>query len=254
MRRFLYWIPGGKPNDTSPERVRALGIGHAHDDGDRVRSASVSRGPDGGPGVVVGFNIPAADEDAVRYVPDRQAWVKVLGSDCMVGRYTDGEAMRPVDLLKTNTLDGHMVTLADGKQWLVPVARRVATEDGGVSGCVLPVSAGLDPESGTWRPDRIARKYQELWGVAMEWLDVIDAQQEAVDEAGGAAFLFHQIMHGACVALGCNYRLGDTEADLLGLMDMEAAKAVMGALVDLPTFDRWAKKKIMENSPAAAVG
>lgn len=242
MSCFLYFLHAG--GGVGLADFEAAGIGYAWPD-QRTKRETL-KGPGGtAQGVVVAdARLPA---DRVGFWPDRQTWSKVPGSTAWCGYYTD-EPPTPEELLRAEPLPGHRVELADGRPWLVPVARGVA-EDGWYH--TLPRQSVLD-ESGQWTRGDVVAKYGRLWETACQWWDALNAA--TVESAGDAArlvFDFAGIHDAAVVALSANYRLGRIEAALLGIFDDRCVRRVLDALVDWPTLEEFAKKKIEADRQAA---
>ena len=243
MGCFLYFIPGAGAGVGLTDFERA-GIGSAWP-AERTKRETL-QGPIGqGQGVVVADS--RLGESRVGVFPDRQTWHKVPGSTAWCGYYSE-DPPTPDDLLRADPLPGHRVTLADGRPWLVPVARGVA-EDGWYH--TLPRLSTLD-ESGDWTPGDVVPRYRELWETACKWWDAInEAQVEPTAEGARLTLDFAGIHDAAVVALAANYRVGRTEAAVLGLFDDRCVRDVLDALIDGPTLIEFAKKKIEADRQAA---
>ena len=133
MASFLYWWPG---RDVMVSRSHAGEAGLAYAFDQEIACTLGYSGPDGGKGAVFA---QGADP---RIDLDNQTWRKIPKSpvDAWVGH--DNRAKPgPDDLLRAQQIDGHLVKLLDGSQWLIPVAR--------------PPAGGGDPEAavlrGRWR-------------------------------------------------------------------------------------------------------
>jgi len=227
---FLYFLPGSKQK-PGPAALEAAGLAHAFDGAPEF--CGVTGGPGGTAGVILGA------EGLPRYYPDRQAWQAMTGSEAgvWIGRPHD-TAIGPNDLARRTMLDGHTVTLADGNQWLAPIARACwpPSEDPYVYRVALPTVSTLD-EAGRWIAGDVVGRYRALWDLAVAWHDHYFAtDDEEADEADPftGPDAFHNAHQAALDALAHNYRLGPDEADLLGLLTQENIVAVLHALIDLP--------------------
>lgn len=262
MASFLYYVPGGKRGirvADVPELAYAFEVGLLSHD-------IVADGLDGGAGVIIaerGF--PA---ERLGYYPDRQTWRRVPGTRYHVG--VDRERMpRPEELARQRPVNGHLVRLADGREWLVPMAiQHVVTEQDEYVGrsSALPTSATLD-DDGRWVAGEPLAKYAQLWEIACAWWDQVMAgvlsqvpeEQNAGtgewDSGSGkeqsgerpsdmtVSFAFERLMESACEVLAVNYRVGPAEISMLRLLDEQTATAMLQAAVDWPTLMRWLEKK-----------
>ena len=234
---MLYFVPGAKRSITYAE-VCALSIGHAFEG--RFAASEVFDGPTGTAGVVL-------SHDALRWLPafyrERQTWRSVPGSTAWVGRYDD-LPLEPAHLLRRDALRGHLVTLADGQEWQIPVARGASEREGELVCYVnLPQYTEVD-DAGEWREGAIVPRYAELWQHACDWWDTLrGARVEGEGDETQAGLSFAGLHDAALAALAANYRLGKPEASLLRLFTKPHAVEVLKALVDWPTVAEFLKKK-----------
>ncbi len=258
MPAFLFYL-AGRAAGVSLDDCRATGLGYALRRGCSRRG--VTGGPGGGGGVVV------ADEervpsDQVGYFPDRQVWrplvdAKPAGS-VWVG-YAKDAPPGPADLLRDQPLRGHEVTLLDGRNWLVPIARGWIEQDGDLRWyCNLPEVLDLDAE-GKWKESKVLPRLAHLWDLALRWDDArsgATVKAEGDGDGGKTTALveFDQIIDGAVTALAANYCLGRTEVAMLGLLSTATAAAVLDALADVPTRRAWCKKKLTTEATTAPEG
>ena len=247
MSGLLYYIPNAT-RAIKVEGLAELGLAHAFEG--RLTPREVSRGPDGDRGVVVA-DPDRLSEHLLGYWPERQTWRKLPGSTVWLGS-TNAERVEPRDLVRENAVAGHWVTLADGQDWLVPVARGLADEEDSLSWySALPSAVTLDDE-GNWTRGGVVAKYQQLWQIACDWWDAVQAApvEEVEDNANqGTArvrvrFSFDNVCDAALVALGTNYRLARAEVAFLGLFDDACAREVLMAVVDWPVAKEFLKKKL----------
>ena len=144
----------------------------------------------------------------------------------------------------------NLAWLADGREWLCPIARGAIDSDGELGWCQnLPAAVGLDAE-GEWTRQGVVAKYAPLWAVAMRWWDAFaaaspdeDDEPDAEAEKTQIRFEFADVNDAALLALATNYRVGKAEVALLGLFDDRATVEILKALIDWPTIQGWIKKK-----------
>jgi hypothetical protein len=126
--------------------------------------------------------------------------------------------------------------LADGREWLIPVARLAAGQTG------LPHRYGLS-EDGTWH--RITDDaYDPAWQLAeriaprvyadMGLLDDEDELPEPMSESSR--------IDAACHILGLLYTIGPVEIDILRVLDPSSVATILAAFVDAPAAVEAAKK------------
>lgn len=235
MGNFLYYIPKVS-GPVNPELPRKHGLGYAFERrivGRRV----MERGPDGDAGLVV-----ASSEERIGYFKDKQAWRKVPGTRAWVGMYCDAPPL-PADLGREQMLPGHSVRLGDEQYWTVPVARALAESDDQLQAfCALPSGVSLD-DNGQWTTGEVVPRYRELWKIATDWFDTQYGEGQ-VDEENRLTFEFAEVNDAALTALAANYRIGKAEVALLGLFTQQTTFAILQAVIDQPTLDKWVKKKL----------
>lgn len=228
MSSLLYFVPDKKAG-LSANEIREIGLDYALDG--PVHQQTVSDGP-GGVGVVLA-DARHCDPGRVRYVADEQEWLKIPAG--WLGRWK-GETMEPSDLIRAKPLDGHFVELADGRQWLCPVARtHVIQQDKVRWEHALPVCVGMD-ENRRWSPGEVVPQYRRLWEISLAWWDAKMSATAPDAEVGDTIRMDFEGIHTiAAECLAVNYRLGSDEISLLGLFDTDSARKILDALIDLPT-------------------
>ena len=243
MSSVLYFVPNRTA--ITLDDARGLGLGYAFEQKPDARKV-IGAGPDGQPGVVF------ADESRVErlgYHKDDQTWMKIPGSDAWAG-YETKSPPGPEGLARTKMLAGHFVKLADGNQWLVPIARSIEPgADSLVYHCPLPRTIGL-ADDGSWSHDEVRPVYAELWSIAERWWDSVT--QAGIGEVDGStdtvevAFDFDGVVDAALLALSTNYRVGRTEAAMLALFDDRNVGDVLNAVIDWVVVLDWLKKKQLD--------
>lgn len=227
---FLYFVPGDK-RKPDRERLAKAGLAYAFDGVPNFWPTE--SGPGGQPGVVLSC---LANQ---RYKPEVQDW-QTLGQGVWIG-IPHGAKVTPADLARRDPLPGDLVELADGQLWLAPVARAAVPETGNPFAYAVNLpQRSTRNKDGQWVPGPVVERYAHLWDVATAWHDhyfatPIDGEEpEAVDddpfEGEGCFDRCHDF---ALQCLAANYRIGPAEADLLGLLTVEKAKAVLNTLIDV---------------------
>jgi hypothetical protein len=245
---FQYFIPGRQA--VTRADVDGVGLAYAFDQA--VPGEPVQCGTTRGPaidGVELAGGVAFADRRSVP--PGRvgvyagQSWRPVPGSPAYVGWFDDDRPTAEA-VKRSAVLAGSLVRLADGGEWLVPVARRVHEMDdagGLVVECALPATVAADAD-GNWTPTGIIERYAPLWSYACDYWDSCLIGAAAGEDTGAYQFEFNQLFDAALFALQCNYRVGKAEASALGLFTHENAVAVMAVVTDFDAALALVKKKI----------
>ena len=242
---FLYFIPDvvEKP---SAEQLGALGLTERLAGGGMAfRPLTQGKGPSGGAGVIV----CRPRKHNPGYYPERQEWRQVKSGDgapaYWLGTWKDARP-GPADLQREPLLDGHLVKLGDGNEWLVPVAR------------LLPEALVHSPEDG-WSTCRL-EAYAWLWDIAETfWEEFAASVQESTTPADGerVAVKLSDASDMAARVLGANYRVGLPEISGLGLFRTDTPVDILLALCDWPTLRKKAEALAREGAstePASASG
>jgi len=250
MPGFLYYLPDlGKP--ATREDAAKAGLGYAFEKARSFAQCGCNSGPDKRPGHVVADATSLTDR-RVGYYPDKQTWHRiprfVSESGVWVGYYTDAPPT-PADLARPRQLQGHLVELADGNKWLIPVARAFEITGDDIRPVIsLPQRLTLDDE-GQWTESAIEARWQYLWDIGQGWLDTVmgvapggDADGESVD--GKVIDLtIAGLADSAVSILQANYRVSAAEVSMLGLLNRDVLAHVLNAVIDMPTFAAWQSKK-----------
>lgn len=257
MAGLVYYLAGKTPPVTRKDIVEA-GIGYAYADGEPVTPCGVRTGPGKKAGVVVG-NPNRTPVNMIGYYPKDQEWMKIPGREVWVAA-RKGNYPMPEELLRgeDERLPGHEVRLADGNDWVVPLAREYAEGKERIGWHrALPHVLSLD-EEGHWVVGGVEKRFQQLWDVAERWMDTVRTAKvegagvkgekgekgtKAEGDGEKVTFSFQDVNTVAVQVLQTNYRIGNTEAALLGLFTTESAVKVLNALVDGPGLELLLKKK-----------
>jgi hypothetical protein len=241
MPGFLYYLPAKR--DIKLAELVALGLGYAFEKPSFTRCEIHANGPDKGAGVIVADDTRLVGH-RVGYYADEQEWVKVPKTNAYVGWFK-ADPPTPTDLERSQTLNGHLVELGDGNEWLVPVARGAA-EEGWYT--ALPQRTGLD-DNGEWASGKVIARYEALWDAACRFWDAFRSANDVEGEAVQLDFAGQN--DAALVALQANYRVGRAEVVALGLFDGQCVVRILQALIDWPTWLELHKKKVTSETSAA---
>ncbi len=191
------------------------------------------------------------------YVPDRQNWIDI-GNGLSIGYFTDDDRPTPKERLRKDAMRGHLVTLGDGNDWLVPIARQWTSVDPPAQQIALPAAFQLNFQTGEWEASEIVPKYQRLWEICEQFSDhqvaEIARSIEGVegDEIAQVSLTMVDALPLACEVLAVNYDLTPIEISALGLMQSDIGPVdVLLALIDQPTFDDLYQKKTGYNRDGA---
>lgn len=140
----------------------------------------------------------------------------------------------PADLARAEMVDGHAVTLADGNDWIVPLARCFPAGSRLPSRITFGANRGVTTE--------IRAEYRDLfdraWALAAEFYHMPDEGGEEADGKAEYTLTLSDEAGLALDALRLNYRLDWAEANLLGILDTPAITRVLCALIDVPGFQK----------------
>jgi hypothetical protein len=248
MRSFLYYLPGAAGGGSG--NLAALGLADRLA-GPGLSTRGVLGGPDGGNGSIVGI-VAVGRETEVGYFPDRQTWVKPAGKDYWLG-WEEASPPTPGDLARPSQLPGHPVTLADGQEWVVPIARLLPralglAADGSEVQETLPRYRHLCATT-----DRFWEWHREMWAAR-----AAEARGEAPEPYRSPTE--DELWQAASEALGVNYRVSRVELAALRVLTVPNAVAIIWALLDGPAIEEAAreaqKKGVQERSagPATSSG
>lgn len=235
FKRFLYYAPAA----TDTPDLAALGL----DDvlgGAALDRRQVEGGPDGQRGVVFALAEPPGRTAApVGYYPAAQTWTPCDDGAWWLGVYTD-RAPGPDDLARPRLLDGHRVTLADGRPWLIPRARAASLVQGQpVVVPALPQRVYFHRPGITPVDDYLAFEAtaEQLWREHFDASVTPDCARWPSD---------------AAAALGLNYRVGTWEIDALSLLTTTNLHEIIEAVLDLKTLCEMLEAASPEKKSAAS--
>jgi hypothetical protein len=218
MRRFLYFIPEVGAADTRTLARCGLLSRFTSHGGILIEHGvtPLANGP-AGSGVIVSAGAQPPD-----YAPQRQRWM--IGKQFWVGLETPDMPPRPADLEREIGISGVELTLNDSQAWRIPVVRRWNRE-------ALQHVPNL-PTSLT--PELVDGKYTYKRQVSPEY-QPIDALAERLWAGfhSNKTLTINQAFADASTLLAVNYRLGEEEAGMLGLLDGDTALAIFMAALDL---------------------
>ena len=231
MGQFLYLVPeqGGaatlikkyglerRLSDSAPSRGCSLGLagGKLHKTGEGCESEF--------DGLCMSLGEPLGV-----YLDD-QVWEKVEepGALAFWLGYAREQKPGPIDLARQETVPGHWVTLGDGDEWIVPVARSFREDR-----VTLPHNMRMGPDG------KIVKSLKQ------EYRDLFDRASPIADEIynSGATTINDEVLFKLAVdGLSVNYRVGIAEVNLLGLLDTQTCLEVLKAMIDLPALE-WLMK------------
>lgn len=247
---LLYYIEGAHPQDVLPGKYAFLA--YAFDK--KPTGCGCVHGPDGAGAGAVFADSAKVPGHKIGHYPDKQKWQKLFGTGdviAYVGMYVD-DRPSPADLQREPMLNGHVVAMADGQQWIAPVARGQSDTEGELGWYnALPTNTTLD-DDGNWAQGAVVPRYEALWDAACKWWEVFTGAVSALSTAKGGepapdgnavSFTFADKNDAALTCLSANYRLAKPEVVLLGLFNDQATQAVLMASVDWPTLQDIAQKK-----------
>ena len=245
MSGFLYFLPAATQGGVDFATLKKYGLAHIVDTPKQELIHRGCLGPENIQGVIVG----AADRWDFGDVKNSDAitwkrFPKVVGPEGLspwLG-YVEANGL-PVtsELARSIQLPGEPLSLADGNEWLVPIARDIE------GNCKLPMAIDLDEETGEWVLSKVRAEYSKIWNHAIGYYTALTVAALAAREANEPTFKF-DIPDGEALvvdALATNYRVSARELATLGVLSTGMVQAVADVLCD---WGDSAKKKLVDNS------
>lgn len=244
MPGFLYFLPHAQQADI-PDRLGLWGLDYLRD-GDRRLHSRGCTGPGGVHGFIVGAAVNWQPEE-VKIRPDItwQPFPKPFAERQAQLGYV-GQMPGPADLIREKTISGEYLTLADGHRWLVPHAQVVTDGHPMIN---LPVSYGLDEDSGDWIANQILPQYRAIWQHANKYLNAMWAALDLHFKSGApdGAVVSWDIEDAESLvvdALQANYRVSARELATLGILTSDLASQIAKILIDDEGYGRLKKKEV----------
>jgi hypothetical protein len=232
---FQYFFPNRR--SIKLEQLLEAGLGYVFEPETSARTKTpftpipVTNGPDGQHGLIVSLS-----DEHIGYYKDRQVWKQEFGADYWVGMWTDpAKRPTPESLARENQIKGQWLRLADGHDWLLPMARHWVEFDGEIQfERTLPARLTRD-EDGLWKPSDVTNRYRELWRLSMElWTSFVTYDMASFTEVDNAVI----------ECFKTNYLVSASEIDLLGTYEHHLRERVLQILVDIDSWETLVKKKL----------
>lgn len=212
-------------------------------------SAVTLSGPDGKSGVMYQQN-PTAQ--SLKYVPEKQTWKRIPNTEAFVGVWNDNPP-KPEDLIRFDATPGSFITLGDGNEWLIPVARfECDNENAGNLAPMIDVDEFGNVIPGGFNPTQ-AKLNQMAERLALSFIAGFDALVK--DNSPHPVFRFDIDDRDPFDILAANYRVSPAEIVLLQLFKWRdnAFKDVVKVFIDSDTFIQiQLKKKASEQNSTDA--
>lgn len=236
MSAFLYFFPDApKPVVKAADIPAECNLSGILDGAKLAYALGRTNGPEGSSGYLVAVR-PADESRAAKcgYYPDEQRWAKVRGADGKVTHWIGYEKANPpgpADLARPRMVEGYPVTLADGRQWVIPSVHVPYT--------TLPKICRADEDGNLVKS--VPDEYEEICSLGAKFFDCIR------DVSG---FDFNEFVEFCWRLLAINYRIGRREMLELGLLADSAAciHDIIGAAVGMNVVmaELEAQKKMLD--------
>jgi hypothetical protein len=232
---FQYFFPDRR--SIKLEQLLEAGLGYVFDPETSAKTKTpfnpiqVNNGPGGKHGLIVSLS-----DEHIGYYKDKQVWKQEIDTEYWVGMWTDS-AKRPTpeSLARENQIKGQWLRLADGHDWLLPMARHwVEIDDELRFEHTLPTRLTRNA-AGYWRSGEVTERYRELWRIATDLMSayVTNSFVEFTEEDNAVVECFKT-----------NYRVSAMEIDLLGIYEHHLRSTALQVLMDIENFDLLMKKKL----------
>lgn len=218
--RFAYYIPGVAHNEATETKLVELGLGERFRDCfHRVAHQFIAcsqihnNGPDGGSGAWI---YPKGAEEQLPLTWKAANNWNAEPSDN--GRFwvcwQKDAASDPEQLKRRKVVEGCDVELLDGKVWHCPTIRKALA--------IPNVPCSYQRKNGEIQR-QVVPAYRSLWELSGAW--AAEYYGSGLDEG--------QLVDIATTCLAVNYRVGDEELRLLGLLDYDGMKRILEVAIDL---------------------
>lgn len=230
MGTIYYFAP--KISGINNDKIISLGAGHI---------VPENCGPDtlqgeGPEGLGVFFAYPGCDGDTKlqQAVKSGIDWVK---SGNIYAGLSSEHIPVPEDLERAQQALGNTVKLGDDNKWNIPAAR------------LLPKT--IVKEGGEWKEGGVVKKHRKMFDLAEKLWDDYAAVGKLEDDNPELKVSFSDGIDLAVMALSLNYRVGDTEIQMLSLINTDVMTSFYNAILDFPFWVEFLKKNSLEQFPPA---
>ena len=222
MNGFAYFIPNRQA--ATPAQLADL-LPHAFDAAGPATTRHCAGGPDGQAGILATTDVEAAP----KWQPNTTA-AEYRGMPKGVALvYDPANKPGPDDLLRPEPIDGYNLALADGRQWIIPLARVFPT------GTALPSRLAFGPD-GQWVKEPLDHLRQASADADRIW-DAIRTHHGMLEEAEKPTEIDEaETTEMACRILALNYRIAAAEASVLGILTTANVIDILRWFVDFPRF------------------
>ncbi len=204
------------------------------------------KGPGDASGAMLSVNPQGKAPPRAGYLPEFQRWTKVrIEPELWIGIDNEYPPV-PADLARPNQVEGHVVTLADGHGWQVPVVRTIVHET------KLPRDLYRGPDGEL----QVAIKpaFEELWDESKVIWDMLFGNEDKPEGDDDPQTMALSDILDLCVRfLGVNYRFGHAEQAALRPIDTMHStwQSIFVAAVDGPFLESVmaAQKKSGDSPP-----
>lgn len=220
-RGLVYFLAG--PTPPTPDWARAAGLGYVLGSSQSMPRNGPATIPPAGNGTLwTGTGKPGSRPHWEEHPLRKGVWVG-WDPDC---------PPKPEDLARPKQQAGHWVKLADGNEWLIPVARRPA--GGSPFPRRIKFDAAGEPAVDAQPSDA---EHRWLWEQACRYWDAVTMAAEAADgQATTVQVTVGDTIQLAARALALNYRLSTAEVSMLGLLSTDLLSPICDALCDWPSL------------------
>lgn len=250
MPGFFYFLPSARPSDI-PAGLSKWGLAYLVDGEDASRRIlhRQCRGPQGIDGLIVGSAANWQPEEVKN--GDHIEWVKFpkAFAECQAWLgWLKGQPMPgPDDLARAKQISGELHSLADGNRWLIPIAKQyVDGADGAGFRSNLPMSFGLDEETGDWILDSVVPQYRAIWKHASDYLASMMEGFANPDEEGNVTWTIPDDERLVVDAIQVNYRVSARELATLGVLVSGISRLVADTLIDSSGMMQLKKKAVAD--------